>query len=188
MTSVEGKTGLERGETQEHRMNNVKLHTKDCVECGERRNRSREKKTGTMKEVEREERDRVGTRHEGMGLVSGRHKWQETAQDSAKMTPRRSRDDAKTNKMALPQNDSKMVLSCMRGANFAKSAMPSSVISPRNPKTAQSAHKRTKNELRWPQDGPKTDRQWPQERQKTTPRRIGEAPSRYQKPQNWRLV
>ena len=102
-----------------------------------------------------------------------------TAQDGQKMAPRRFQDDAKMEKMAL---------SCRRSANFAKSSMPSSVLSPRRPKTAQSGPKRAQDEPRWPQDGPKTARGWPQDGQKTTPRRTREAASRDHKYQNWRLV
>ena len=54
-----------------------------------------------------------------------------------------------------PQDEPRMVLSCRRNANFAKSAMPSSVLSPRGPKTAQSSPKRAQDEQEWPQDGPK---------------------------------
>ena len=61
-----------------------------------------------------------------------------------------------------PQDEPKMVLSCKRGANFAKSAMPSSVLSPRGPERAQSDPKRAQNEPRSsrdvprrPEDGPK---------------------------------
>ena len=36
-----------------------------------------------------------------------------------------------------PQDEPKFLLSCRRNANSAKSAMPSSILSPRCPKTAQ---------------------------------------------------
>ena len=59
-------------------------------------------------------------------------------QDGPKMVPRR------------PQGDPKMVLSCRRNANFAKLAMPSSVLSPSRPERAQSGPKMAP---KWCQDG-----------------------------------
>ena len=64
-----------------------------------------------------------------------------------------------------PQDEPKMVLSCRRGANFAKSAMPSSVLSPRGPKTDQSGPNRAQDEQEWPQDGPKTAQDGPKRAQ-----------------------
>ena len=73
-------------------------------------------------------------------------------------------------------------------ARETKDAEPSSVLSPRRPETDQSDPKKAREEQRWLQDGPKTARRWPQDSQKTTPRRTGEATSRNQNTQNWRLV
>ena len=89
----------------------------------------------------------------------------ELAQDRPGMTPRWPRAGPKMVPGQL-QGDPKMVLSCRRSANFAKSAMPSSVLSPRGPKTAQSGPKRAQDEPGWSQDGPrwpKTGRRWPED-------------------------
>ena len=64
-------------------------------------------------------------------------------QDDPEMVPR------------WPQGDHKIVLSCKRGANFAKLAMPSSVRSPKGPKVAP---RRPKDEPRWSRDHPR----WPE--------------------------
>ena len=83
------------------------------------------------------------------------------SQYGPKMAPRWPRDGPKMTPR-WPQGDPQMVLSCRRGANFAKSAMPSSVLSPRGPERAQSDPKRAQNEPgssrdvpRRPEDGPK---------------------------------
>ena len=80
-----------------------------------------------------------------------------TAQHGPKMAPRRFQYDAETDKMAL---------SCRRGANFAKSAMPSQIHSPRGPKVALERLKTAKDEPRWSQDGPR----WPEDGLKMEPR------------------
>ena len=81
----------------------------------------------------------------------------ETSQDGPKMAPRWSQDDAKMEQMAL---------SCKRGANFAKSAMPSRIRSPRGPKVALRRLKTAQDEPRWSQDGPR----WPEDGLKMEPR------------------
>ena len=84
-------------------------------------------------------------------------------QDSQKMVPR------------WPQGDPKMVLSCKRGANFAKSALPTSVrsprgpkVTPRRPKTSRDGPETTQDGLRMPQDGFKMTPRWTQEAKSCT--------------------
>ena len=74
----------------------------------------------------------------------------------------------------LPQGDPTTGVSCMRGANFAKSAMPSQIHSPRRPKvaqsgprTAQDGPRRAEMVPRWP----KMARRWSQDGAKMGPRR-----------------
>ena len=75
-------------------------------------------------------------------------------QDGPKMVPRR------------PQGDPRIGVSCRRGANFAKSAMPSRIRSPRGPKVALRRLKTAQDEPRWSQDGPR----WPEDGLKMEPR------------------
>ena len=95
----------------------------------------------------------------------------EMAQDRPKITarwPRKPQDgfEITLDGPKIParwlQGDPKMVLSFKRNANFAKSAMPSSVLSPRGLERAESDPKRIPNEQessqdvpRRPEDGPK---------------------------------
>ena len=53
-----------------------------------------------------------------------------------------------------------MVLSCRRGADFAKLAMPSWVRSPRSPKVALRWPKTAQDEPRWSQDGFRATPKW----------------------------
>ena len=77
-----------------------------------------------------------------------------------------------------PQEDPKIGVSCKRGANFAESAMPSQIHSPRGPKvalrrleTAQDEPRWSQDGPRWPEDGPKMEPRWGQDGAKTATKR-----------------